>query len=241
MKKNPPFLTAILLCVVFLAAGCGNGNEAAKNKPADQGQNKQASGQAVQNGQAKNQEQSIKGTLMELTQRNKALKCSFSHQFEQGEMEGVVYAKGDQVRQDAQVRQNNQDMETHMIMKGDDVYTWSSAQPGQGMKMNTKQVREQSQKQNSGESQAGTPSNIDTEIEYDCFAWNGDGSKFELPSDVDFTDITQIMDQMQGVMNNAQDARELNQNQINDMKQTGCAACEMAPDPEKCKANLGCE
>lgn len=241
MKKTPLFLTVILLCVAFLAAGCGNGNEAAKNKPSGQGQDKQSSGQAAPNNQANNQEQSIKGTLMELMQRGRALECSFSHQFEEGEMEGVVYAKGDQVRQDAEVKQNNQEMETHMIMRGDDVYTWSSAQPGQGMKMNTKQVREQSQKQNSGESQAGAPSNIDTEIEYDCSAWSGDGSKFELPNDVDFTDITQMMDEIQGMMNNAQDARELNQGQINDMKQTGCAACEMAPDPEKCKVNLGCE
>jgi hypothetical protein len=240
MKKASLTLLTVLALTVFLAAGCGNGT--AKNKPADQGQNNQASGQAAQNGQAKNQEQSIKGTLMELMQRNKALKCSFSHQFEQGEMEGVVYAKGDQVRQDARVKQNNQEIETYMIMKGDDVYTWNSAQSGQGMKMNTRQVREQAQEQNAGQNQPAATSNIDTEMEYDCSAWNGDESKFELPRDVDFIDITQMMDEIQGMMGGSQNApAEPGPNQINDMKQSGCAACRMAPDPEECRANLGCE
>jgi len=243
MRKTPLFFIAALMMIALVATGCGNGD---KNNPKEQpaqGQNKQAQDNQSPNRpeQAEPGARSVTGTVTDLMGLGQSFECSFSFENKQGQnMSGKIYTHNQQVRQNAELEQDGKTLETHMIMKNDKVYTWSSRQPGQGVKMDMSEIKNK-EKQETGQDQAGKPANLNKQVEYECQPWSAQSDRFALPQDVEFTDMSQFINDMQGMMNEAGQVQDINQEKIDSMKQKACASCEMAPNPDKCRANMGCE
>jgi hypothetical protein len=69
------------------------------------------------------------------------------------------------------------------------------------------------------------------EMDYKCRVWVPNPAKFNPPSDVEFMDLTEMM---QGFMEPGA---------MESMMESGCAACDMIQDATQkaeCKAELGC-
>lgn len=237
------FCLSLMLSVL---AGCMGGE---KNSNKNAGENQNDSSQKEEQ-----ETQSFKGTIEELLKKNKSLKCDYSHEGEKTSMSGVAYVYNGQARQDTTVNQKDKKINTHAIVDGEDVYAWSSEQPKNGVKMSLSKFKEQTEKSSEdSEKEETTPAGIDESFEYNCEDWNADPSKFDPPKDINFTDMTGMMEEAQNIKKdlmpesgnvediNPQDVQDMNQGDIDKLKQKGCQACSMSPTPDQCRASIGCE
>jgi len=118
--------------------------------------------------------------------------------------------------------QNGTATEGHIIRDGEFNYTWGSFSP-QGIK-----VKVTSENKNSLiDDKSGAL--IDNSVNYKCNDWRVDSSKFELPSGVEFMDISGQMEAMQDAAGGIEESQ--------------CSACNQAPDEvskQQCLQALGC-
>lgn len=169
------------------------------------------------------EEESIKNRFASLVQSGKSYECTFEYNDEENISTGKVYmaAGAERLRGDFNVTDSAAGaMEVHMIRDGGYNYLWGSTMP-QGIKMavtNEEMLFEDD-----------TNSPVDENVDYECRSWNVDNSKFSLPSDVEFQDMTAFQANMEASM-----GAGANQ----------CAACDMIGDANakaSCKAAMGCE
>lgn len=125
------------------------------------------------------------GSLSDLRKRGGSYECTFSHTSDVGNSTGVVYVSGDRVRGDftsSAPSVGSFSVESHMIVKDDFTYAWTSLAP-QGFKAKI--------------TMEGTPSappataqyaDQNQSYEYMCTAWAVDESKFTLP-DLSFIEV----------------------------------------------------
>lgn len=249
MKKKLLIISGLVMFSLVLS-GCGGGQE--KNKPGEGGE---SSGNGPENQQEdKSREQSFKGTVKDLLEKGEPLKCNFTHSGENSEMSGVAYVDGEKARQDVSVNQDGQEMETHVIIKEKTVYTWGPMQEGKGMKMSLSELEKQQEQSEEKESEeeSQTPESLEESFQYDCSAWSGDSSKFALPGGVEFMDMSEMMQGLQGMQDMQDnlpsspgemedfDPGQMDQGNMENLNEQACEACSMAPNPEQCRVNLGC-
>ena len=98
---------------------------------------------------------------------------------------GTVYVSNGQMRGDFDVSTQGTKMTSSMIMKDGFMYSWSSSAPTMGFKMAI-----------NNETAAASTGGTDVSAygynqfgDYDCDAWSGDSSKFNLPASVKFTEM----------------------------------------------------
>lgn len=180
-------------------------------------------------------------SLKDLLAVGSAQKCTFTQSAETGGSSGVVYTAGGRMRGDFTSNAAGQTMESHMIVKDDTSYMWGAGME-QGIKMSFASIED---------AQANAPQgtrsvDVNQKLDYDCGGWSADGRMFELPGDIEFMDMSSMMEGMmnkampqgipsEGMMPNAP-------NGTLDMKAMQCKACDSAP-PEaqaECRAALGC-
>lgn len=116
-------------------------------------------------------------------------KCEVKQAMSDMENSGTVYIDGEKLRGEFSTIAEGKTMDTSFVMKDGYSYTWSSASPAMGfkMKINT------DAKANSNASTSGTYSWSAEQIgDYNCEAWTVDQSKFSLPSNVTFRDMSSM-------------------------------------------------
>ncbi|HEY5600776.1 MAG TPA: hypothetical protein VIK81_01670 [Patescibacteria group bacterium] len=123
---------------------------------------------------------STKGSLKSLLGSNKNQTCSIS--YPDGSGEGTVYVSGNKMRGDFTMTAEGKSYDGHMISDGDYFYSWSSQMP-QGMKMKMDDVPDSSDQSSQGSV------DLDSQVDLNCSSWRVDNSKFEVPSDVTFTEF----------------------------------------------------
>jgi len=159
-------------------------------------------------------------SLRALIARGQNLVCTFERVDENTDVSGTVYVSGDRVRGDFIVNTDEAGtINGHMIKGGDYIYSWSDATT-QGSKMKADVESDMEKSDSVG---------LDDEAEYNCRNWNVDNSKFNTPSDIDFVDISALM------QTGLESSGDVNVNQ--------CATCDAAPDEnskEQCRLALGC-
>ena len=144
---------------------------------------------------------SSKGSIMSLLSGGKSVTCKMS--YPDGGTSGTIYVADKKVRGDFTAEADGKQMESHMIQDGDFGYFWSG---NQGTKMKTSDSAQASPAPNA---QTSAP-DLNKDVDMDCSSWSVDASKFELPADVKFTDLTEMMMQIQktpapgGATNNSQ-------------------------------------
>lgn len=181
--------------------------------------------------QTKNDENSITGNIFSLLQSGQNVACTFSSTADDTSSSGTVYVSGKNMRGDFQSTINSQTSNTHMIRDGEWMYTWTDGQTT-GLKLkiteeDERQGKEMAEKMESDKKNQGF--DISQQVDYSCKPWGVDQSKFTVPSNVTFTDLSAQMEDAKNMMQNS--------------SQSACSACETITDTQAkaaCKQSLNC-
>jgi hypothetical protein len=223
MKKK--YLTIILMLLVplFLTA-------------CTKGESNSASQQNTNNG-AKSEKSSYRGNMLTLLGLGKNLKCTFYSDIEGTVIEGTSYISNKRVRSNVkmtmEIEGEMQEMENYSVIDNLTVYNWGDT-TDKGMKMSLDEYKDSAEKAETQSENMGQTQPMNQNYEFNCVPWIVDSSVFEVPTDVEFIDFNQMI-------NNMQDSFSDN---MGEMKDTACKACENSPDEatkQQCLEALGCE
>ena len=180
----------------------------------------------VSDGAKSAKEEAISGSLDFLMKKGLPLKCTWDASVEDESASGVVYVKGEKFRTEI----SNSEGSVYSISDGTDMYTWTDFQKD-GFKMNLEKLKEMG---NDVETDVETEDvefqSLDAEYNYRCLPWVANENKFVPPSDVEFVDYTELMEQMQEIADGFENIDQ----------DDPCSYCSMLPEGEArddCLAN----
>ncbi len=225
MLKNKVLIIVIALVILLGAGGYAYISTTKSKTPQGTSENTKTS--EMMDTKASD-ESSITGTVLDLIRSGKNMKCTFSYDDDDaGSTQGTTYVSGQKMRGDyAVVTSKNETIESHMISDGTWMYTWGSALPqGMKMKMDTFSADETSAQDAQAVNQ--NIKELQNKVDYKCQGWSVDNSKFELPSEIEFTDYSEFLDKLKSSM----------------PAKGNCSACDMIEDESaktQCQKALGC-
>jgi hypothetical protein len=218
----------------------------------------------------KEERMQMKHTLRELMgMSSQTLSCTYVSEDAQVRTEGTTYIGNGKVRSDSIITTKADGKQTtaSSIIDGNVLYAWGSAM-SHGMKMNLSVVSDVKADAQKGSDTMGMDSQaaaLDATYDYDCAEWTPDASFFAPPAGVTFMDYSEMMQGMQGMMQQTMpaqggtDAGMMDGEMMMDHSGMGggdaatqsgppkemlCAACEQAPDAAskaQCRATLQCQ
>jgi hypothetical protein len=165
----------------------------------------------------KTQEFSQTGTIEDIKSLGN-VRCEYSSEYNTDGVivnsTGIVYHAANKVRvesntwTDLDMPSNAESFKINMILDQDTVYTWSDQTGAFTMNLSQMETFEQDMKERYGDMYQGDSSNpeslLEQSLNYECESWTVDGSKFELPSGVEFIDFFEMMEgtmqQLDGLM-----------------------------------------
>lgn len=132
---------------------------------------------------------STKNNILGLLKSGKTQKCTFAYDDpESGSTEGIVYLTGNQMRSDISMTTDGKSSAINMIRNGDDTYIWGSSIPNNmGIKMTI------SQDELISDTSSKDYLDVTQEVDYKCDAWTVNSTVFSLPTNIKFTDISEVM------------------------------------------------
>ena len=225
MKKITIILT-ILLIPLFLT-GCTKKDSPSETEP--------VSGVSKEEVKEEGALESFKGSLMDLLNTGRSVKCTAKYVDVGGGYEATTYVSGKNSYSEYILDVEGEKVESYSIINGDWMYTWGDMLDG-GSKMNMSEMEKMAEEMGQDiEENKKKAAQYQKEFDYKCRPWIADSSKFQPPADVEFTDMTQMFRDIKESMDNMD---------IDAMKQSACSACDMLGDATKkaeCKANLECK
>jgi hypothetical protein len=198
MKKQIVFFGAILL--VFVLAGCGN--EASEKVDRDKSAN---SATPVEEKEDENEGGLFSGSLKDLMARGADTQCTWSSTNEGAKIGGTVYVSGTKFYQEfsSTDSKNGSELKSYILNDGTWIYQWSAlSKVGTKMKMDeVKKLAEEAQKKISNDAidkqdVENNNVNLDNEFDYNCQKWTVDVSRFQLPTDIQFNDLSQMLNNL---------------------------------------------
>ena len=129
-----------------------------------------------------------RGSIKSLLGANKNITCKINPSEND---EGTIYVTGSKMRGDFSTRVEGKGMMSHMIQDGEYAYMWLDEDAkGTKMKLDFNQPVPSVPAGSSVRSQA---ENLDEEVDMNCSNWSPDNSKFNVPGDVEFTDLSEML------------------------------------------------
>lgn len=187
----------------------------------------------VSNTQEISEEQSLKGSLFDLVGLNKNVKCTFEVKNEGGESSGVTYVSGKKAKSEMSVNiEGQENISIYTLVLDDYFYTWGN-NSSQGTKMKISDLQGENQPNIGSEADNNSYQDYKNEFDFDCKVWIPDNSKFEIPTNIEFTDMTEMI-------KNVQDQAGKMEDNLKEM----CDMCDIMPTEEEkseCRSNLNCE
>lgn len=158
-------------------------------------------------------------------------KCDFSDQ-DMGSS-GVVYIDSGKVRGDFNANVSGETTVTHMINDGKNAYIWMDDQET-GFKTTLEAVE-----QMSGQTGVSQSVDINKQVDYKCESWNPDSSKFTVPSERKFTDMSKMMENAAKMMEKSSPNTSLTPEE----NAAACSACNSVTGDSKtqCLKALNCK
>lgn len=134
-------------------------------------------------------ESTMSNSLTDLLQSGKTQKCTFSYSDENGGTEGTAYINNQNMRADLSITTADKKVsQMSMIRKDDDSYVWGGGFPsGTGLKMTL------SAEEFTSNEESKKYFDTSKKADYDCSGWTADLSVFTPPSNVKFSDLSQMM------------------------------------------------
>lgn len=186
------------------------------------------------------QTESIKAKIEDIFSMGGNKECKYTMTVEGMESKGTMYIADKKVFNTATINIEGIEQSMNYLLDEEWMYSWGTSLPA--MKMNLKQMEQMNKDtkdievENKDKNIAYDKLGLKEDMNLDCKNWIVDNSKFELPKDLEFKDITQTL-------NNFNKQYEQTNQKVDDLKNDMCGACNMTPDEEtkrECLASLGC-
>ena len=172
--------------------------------------------------------ENVKGSLFDIAKLGKNVKCTFEYQDENGKSNGETYVAGNKIRSEFTIKDTEgEETNSYTISDGEWVYVWSS-ESNQGTKMKISDIENESEKGNSAENEKVGYDNYKNPVDYKCITWVPDNSKFVIPENITFIELTNLINQFKD---------EVGAEDLCDM----CNSLEKDKDIQECKQRLNCE
>lgn len=208
MNKTKSIIIAVLILLIL-----GGAYSYTRLKSPQEKSQKTATQQTAQKTTGSKVEE-FTGSLADILKMGSAVKCTGSYSDDNGTTNITVYASGNKSYSEMTV--NNDDQGTfmmHGIFDGDWMYSWGDY--GMATKMKVSDIQDLSQngpanvptQEDYQGNQTEGPQAFEENYDYSCTPWVVDNSKFTPPSDVEFTDMSQMMKDL----NNAMDSGDTEQ------------------------------
>jgi len=128
----------------------------------------------------------ITGTILSLIEGGKTISCTITYPDNKGT--GTIYVGSSRkFAGDFNMKgTNNSNVVAHMVSDGTYVYMWSAAMP-MGIKMSLLAARNAA-----NNTQTNQSVNLNQTVNMQCNPWTVDESKFTVPSNVSFTDMSNL-------------------------------------------------
>ena len=145
------------------------------------------------------------GSVIDLMNQNKNTTCTWSvnETNNNSKNSGRVYVSGKKFRQEMAFEQSDgQKMEIFAVSDGEIIYIWNTDQKNEGMKMKLDSVEAENKPDDTDVKTGkieGQAADFQNKVEYSCSPWAVDDSKFAIPEDVTFTDLSEMMNQYQNM------------------------------------------
>jgi hypothetical protein len=107
--------------------------------------------------------------------------------------QGTIFISGKKMAQEVIVTSTDKDapnMNMYLISDGTYMYTWNPQYKDQGVKMKITEPEETTDTKDNAKSSAV---NLDEKVNVKCSPWTVDSSKFNIPKDIQFTDLSEMM------------------------------------------------
>lgn len=213
MKK---ILIIVPLILVLVLTGCTLKKKTEENKT-------EASPQGEE-------EESIMGSLKDLLNRGKNLKCTLEkEQSDKSKMKMTFFVSGNKFKQEVSFDNPSEEQKKLMMQVVSDgkwMYFWNEQDPKNASKMELAKLE-----QNKEKSQEIGSVDWEKQYDYKCRAWSGIGVDFNPPAGIEFKDLTAMMEQLN------------NTGKMDQVQQDVCALCYKAPTPQartECLKNAKC-
>jgi len=188
MKKNIYLISLTVLVSLFLTA-CTKNASTTKTLDKESGENVVEESQQSE----EMEEESLNANIFDLVELGKSVKCTYEDDGDDKNIKTQTYISNGKTRSDIEIEEVDGSItESHVLSDGEWMYTWS-IESKQGNKINLKEIKEQSTKI---EGQNADYSNQSERVDYKCSPWIADESKFEIPTDVEFINITEMMENL---------------------------------------------
>lgn len=176
------------------------------------------------------------GSLTSLLAFGQNLECSIQYTPKvagAASTEGTYFTSRGRMRGDFVVESMGTQMVSSIIIDEKDMYSWSEID-GQkyGMKMTLSELETSQKDDNAPEANEAVP--LDESVKYSCKPWvNVDGSVFEPPTDIIFTDYSAVMNKGMEFGTTYEGGEDMDP----------CAVCDEASgqDRVQCRAMMSCE
>lgn len=145
---------------------------------------------------------------------------------------GTVYVGSGKIRGEFSTKTGTQTVLAHMISDGKTSYIWMDDNKT-GMKMTLDIASAATESNKTPSSEQGI--DVNQKMKLECSNWSVDASKFEIPANVTFTDVSTIGRPTPGAL-------KPNSSPETSGKSAQCAACNNAPADykEQCLQTMGC-
>nr|MBP7859637.1 hypothetical protein [Patescibacteria group bacterium] len=170
---------------------------------------------------------SISGTIYDLLNLGKSLKCTYDYNLDENKTSGTTYISGKKMRGDFEIVMGETKIKNYMISDGDYFYSWAdNSKTGTKMKIN---ATENPQQEQATENQNVNIKTAQEKYDYKCENWIVDETMFQLPNGITFTDFSTVLENMKS-----------------GKPSLDCSSCELIPESDtelraKCKTSLKCE
>lgn len=173
-------------------------------------------------------------SLRSLLGLNTNLHCRIQDDSDSEKGIGEIFVSGDKLAGSFSSTDASEQTTTHHLVQVDKVmYVWNSGE-NQGFKMPIVDIET-----NSTTEEATTTTNnpndvvdLDKEIDFQCDNWQVDNSKFSIPTDINFVDLTEITNQLPAMNQTLPTEQTTRPAQTDDNNATNLmAACNSIADP----------
>lgn len=173
-------------------------------------------------------------SLKDLLTSGVAQKCTYSTTEGTGTSEGTTYISGGKMRGDFSTTVSGKVTKSHMITDGKSSYIWTDGEKT-GFKSTIADTTTGNAPDttNTTANVSGQGSGLNQKADYKCLAWVTDGSFFTAPSDIKFTDLSEMFKVTPAPAGKAGTTDNTSQ----------CAVCDSlsGTDKTQCLSSLNCK
>jgi len=188
MKFSRVYLLPLFLLLIFSLSACGKKNEDQPSKPISDNKSD------VVEESLDNEESYFSSSVIDMFKKEKPLQCSVEIENEEATMSAVYYFdnKGERIRVEMNTVDKGQGMRFNSvsIIKDGWNYFWDDLMNKEGMKM---KLEEGETEDEAGDEIKQDTVDMDEVFDFKCKSWNIDDSKFDLPNDKTFKDLSSLM------------------------------------------------